>query len=66
MKKLSEEQIKTYIENDSRCPWCNSSNIFGFQFKFEERLIYQSIECNDCKAEWEDEYTITGISYDKS
>lgn len=62
MKLPSKEKIKAYLENDSKCPWCNSGNIVSCNdVKIGTAYAWQPITCGNCGAEWEDQYTLTGI-----
>ena len=58
-----KRKIKRYLKNDSKCPWCNSCRITGCgQVETDCSHAWQPITCLDCSAEWEDQYTLTGIS----
>jgi len=63
MKLPSKEKIEAYLKNDSKCPWCNSKNILAYdKIKLYSACAWQPIMCGNCGAEWEDKYTLTGIS----
>ena len=60
-QKLTEEQQARYLETaqqSQRCPFCKSEEIdstAGFDG------VTQPFVCLDCKRQWIDHYTLTGV-----
>ena len=45
------------------CPHCRSGNIRTIgSLEPSGTVIYQSVKCAGCDAEWTDEYTLSGYS----
>jgi transposase-like protein len=62
-EKLTEKARKEYVRTGGySCPFCGSSQIEGVgSFDFSDNTVYQNVVCYDCKKEWTDEYTLTGV-----
>ena len=59
---LTQEQVNTYIRNDSAiCPFCGSADLQGSDTESNEGVITQYIECKTCENGWDDIYTLNGI-----
>lgn len=54
---LSPEQYAQ--EGGTRCPNCESHDIFGGSVDIEGQFAYQDISCANCNARWTDVYTLT-------
>ena len=59
---LSASALASYLKDDSHCPYCGSGHISGGEIDFVGGKVYQGITCKKCHREWEDEYTLTGIT----
>ncbi len=42
------------------CPLCGSDNIAAGKLDSEGREAWQEVKCNNCKARWNDIFTLTG------
>ena len=63
MSKLTKEQIKQYVNGGyNRCPYCYSTEIEAGSYEFDDNYAWAIVVCNDCNEEWNDIYTLTGIS----
>lgn len=50
-----------YLTNDGgRCPACGDSDIQGEPVATGNAVAQQSVSCNACGAEWEDQYKMRG------
>lgn len=45
--------------DDSTCPKCGSTEIDGASVTIDNGTAYQSVSCNDCEAEWLNEYKLS-------
>lgn len=66
MEKLTDKQRAEYLESAQhiqRCPYCKSEDIDSTE-PFDG--VSQSCACSDCKAQWIDHYTLTGVEETKS
>jgi hypothetical protein len=63
-QEMSQDQLKAYLENNGfQCPFCGSNALDAAgEHSHSENMIYQSVTCPKCKAEWTDEYTLTGVT----
>ena len=61
MKKLTEKQKKTYLENSNLCPSCKSDQIEGSSVEIDDGGAYQPMICSDCGKSWNDIYTLTDV-----
>ncbi len=60
--QLTTEQKARYLSNSSFCPLCQSSNIDAGAFQSGgDDNAYSNVNCNDCGAEWTDEYRLSNI-----
>jgi transposase-like protein len=58
---LSEEQ---FIEEEGCvCPACGSHNLWFGDAHTECGGAFQSMSCEECKAEWTTHYTMTGYIF---
>jgi len=62
MAKLTAEQIKTYLANDTKCPYCGSESLNGGERTLALGRASQAMQCDTCGRGWTDEYTLTGIT----
>jgi transcription elongation factor Elf1 len=52
-----------HIDNGAtQCPHCNSFDITGDHFNVDAGSAWQDVSCNECGAEWQDTYTLTGFA----
>jgi len=63
--QLTERQVEKYISDPGHCPKCGSEHIVGDFFQADGIIAWQTVECSGCGFTWDDEYDLTGISYDK-
>lgn len=60
-EKIDPKQ-KYYLDNAGNiCPYCHSGNIEGGSFETDSGVASQKMDCNDCDAEWEDNYDLIGF-----
>ena len=58
--------LKEYIKAPDECPHCHSKNITTTETNFSYVNAWRDVVCKDCKKEWQEEFTITGVTeYDK-
>ncbi len=64
MKAPTQEQVRVYINegHGHNCPFCGSDQISGGDTDQEAGCITQEVWCNDCQAEWVDEYELVGVT----
>ena len=64
MKAPKKERVEEYLSCDSFCPWCGSENIrVVSQMEVDVTIAWRSVKCDDCGREWQDEYSLIGISW---
>ena len=56
---MNEEK---YLDDPTKCPFCESDNIREGECTKGIDHIYQGITCRDCKKSWTEEYTLTAIT----
>lgn len=49
-------------QGGTRCPFCGSLQIEGQEVNIDAGNAWQDMTCNDCHAEWQDTYTLTGYA----
>ena len=60
MSNLTSEEYASTLGNE--CPACLSDNIRPTEgIQQDEGICWQSCKCDDCDAEWVDEYSLTGF-----
>ena len=59
MPKLATKK-KHVEECGSLCPACGSSNLSGNSVQVESGVAWQGVECDDCKASWNDVFKLIG------
>ncbi len=56
---------KQYLRvHGEKCPHCESFNLEAGHTAFDGFILTQAIYCNDCHAEWDDEYETKLKGYD--
>lgn len=60
--KYLERQHKYVEQGGTRCPCCGSDDISGNEWNADAGYATQEVGCNNCNAEWLDEYTLTGVA----
>ena len=58
---LTKEQKKKYLKNSGKCPFCQSNNIEGGEVEIDGKLVWQVIDCLDCKKSWVDYYKLFDV-----
>ena len=54
-----------YIKNNgARCPFCNSSSLWGDPVEILDNGATQSVGCISCGATWTDLYKLDRIEYE--
>ena len=53
---------ENYFKNPDKCPECGSTNIIGGDFDPIKNFIYRDCHCEDCKIEWTEQFTLTGLN----
>jgi hypothetical protein len=46
----------------TQCPFCGSRDTAGDEVNIEAGSAWQDRFCNDCSADWQDTYTLTGYA----
>jgi len=59
----TQEQTTKYLEKKGKqCIFCESTEIEADStIDIAGGKAYQHVSCHNCKKEWDDEYTLTGI-----
>lgn len=65
--ELTLEQRKYYLAHGGvRCPICRGQNFTDVHQQTEDAgFIWQVWRCDDCDAEWTDEFTLTNVWLEK-
>jgi len=58
---LTEEQKKEYLKDSGKCPFCESRDIYGGEWKSDSMSAWQKIECNKCNKSWFDIYKLIDV-----
>lgn len=62
MTKLNAELQTAYLANSYACPFCESRDIEGGStLEVDGRTAWQEITCLQCRARWNDLFTLSGI-----
>ena len=57
--ELTQNNIEDYIkENCNRCPFCDSQDIDGQSWDYDEGRVSQEVICLECGGCWEDIYSL--------
>lgn len=48
-----------------RCLYCGSESLTGTDIRTDIGIAWQNISCDDCGEEWNDVYTLTGITVEE-
>lgn len=59
--KYLEQQHKYIERGGTRCPCCGSSDISGNEWNSDAGYATQEVGCDNCQAQWLDEYTLTEV-----
>lgn len=59
LNKAIEEYVK---KGGGSCFKCSSEDITGGSIDVHKGGATQKVSCNDCDAEWHDNYTLTGVT----
>lgn len=43
-----------------QCPFCRSTDITGDTIEVDGTTAWQPVVCNECDAEWQDNFNLTG------
>lgn len=59
---LTKGQKTKYLKHRGvKCPNCGSPDITGESIEVDAGGATQEISCNECPAQWQDVYTLTGV-----
>lgn len=58
---MNETQRKAYLEDSSKCPFCQSYQIEGSSVEISNDRAYQTVSCNDCDKRWTDIYKLSDV-----
>lgn len=66
--QLPEEQLRIYLSNLNRCPWCAGEILVGSVEIDDDDANYarRSVYCCSCEREWDDVFRLVGIFVPKS
>lgn len=53
--------IEKYLVSPSRCGFCGSSDIDAGFFEADDGTGITKVKCDNCGAEWQDYYRLTGV-----
>ena len=56
---------KKYLSDPSQCPVCSSYSLTVQGDQHEDHGYYATLSCDDCGAEWTENYNLTGITIHK-
>lgn len=59
-----DAQKRKYLSETSHCPICDSTDISGGSMEPGGNVIYQSVNCGNCDAEWTDIYYLRAVEID--
>lgn len=60
--RITEKDVEAYVAGGGcQCPACGSDQIEGSSFDADGKHVWQKVWCNDCEAEWFDDFTLTTI-----
>lgn len=62
-KSLTKKDIKRYLKNPGKCPYCGSKDITGKSIDVDGEHATQEVGCDaiGCGGSWIDVYTLTGV-----
>lgn len=60
--KYLERQHKYVQRHGLHCPCCGSRDISGSEWNADSDHATQEVGCDNCNAQWLDEYTLTGVT----
>jgi formate dehydrogenase maturation protein FdhE len=60
-RPLPEEQLRIYLSNPNRCPWCGGEILAGRVEYDDENCASRSVYCASCECEWEDVFRLVEI-----
>lgn len=58
---MTKTQKKNYLKTPSKCPYCGSENLDCGTMQVDGKDAWQSVECNDCHAQWRDVYKLADV-----
>jgi len=58
---MNETQKKAYLNDSTKCPFCQSNQIEGSSVEISNNRAYQTVSCNDCDKRWSDIYTLSDV-----
>ena len=65
MELPDKEKVKKYVECDGFCFHCGSEEIRSIgEFGSDVSIAWRKAICMDCGKEWQDEFTLTGVSFE--
>jgi hypothetical protein len=66
-RQLPEEQLRIYLSNANRCPWCGGE-VLADRVEADdiEHYARRSVYCTSCAREWDDIFRMVGIFVPKS
>ena len=60
-KSLTKQEIRRYLKNPGKCPYCGSKDITGKSIDVDGERATQEVICEACQRSWLDVYTLTGV-----
>jgi len=58
---LTKRYIEKVRKDGNHCPECHNSDISGGSVEVQANTAFQEVACNNCGAEWNDLYTLSGV-----
>lgn len=59
--ELTNKEIKEYLHDPTVCPVCGGNDLDNYDNTMELGTPIAFINCENCGAEWINEYKLTGI-----
>jgi hypothetical protein len=62
LERAPDTNAEYVAHGGTQCPFCGSHDITGDEVNIDAGSAWQDVFCNDCAAEWQDTYTLTGYA----
>ena len=60
---MYEKEREKYLKNPNICPFCESNDLDCGRMEADSEIARQNVICNNCLAEWTDEYSLRGVTF---
>ena len=65
MEAPTKKKVDEYLQADVFCPWCGGENLTSHLMDSDVTIAWRDVECEDCGAEWRDEFSLAAISWNE-